>query len=238
MQPDSYFPDYGAIVARGVDARGHLWEFAAKGGHNEEHHNHNDCGSFLLNVDSTPALIEIGAPEYTRAFFSDQRYTFLAARSAGHSVPFVNGSEQPAGREFAATVLTTTLGRERVEFTIDLTKCYPPVARCRKLHRSWIFEKSTGLLTITDTYELDGPGEFESLLLCQDPVTREGPDALIATPRATLRITPAAGTVLTAVETCDYRGHQGTDEQVRRLRFAPTTAQTTSGLIAYTIRIA
>lgn len=56
-------------------------------GHNADHHNHNDCGSFLLNLDGAPALLEIGAPEYVHDFFNDKRYTFLAARPLGHSVP-------------------------------------------------------------------------------------------------------------------------------------------------------
>lgn len=237
VQPDVYFKDYGAIVARGIDRQGHLWEFSAKGGHNAEHHNHNDCGSFLLNIDGAPALIEIGAPEYTRDFFSDQRYTFLAARSLGHSVPWINGCEQPAGREFAATVLTTHLGEDRVEFGVDLTTCYPPAARCKKLHRTWVFEKSAGRLTVTDSYELDGPGSIESMLICQDPITRGDANAVIKTAKAQLRITPAAGTRLSTVETCDYRGHKGTDEQAQRLRFVPADSSA-SGIIRYEITLA
>ncbi|MDF3055933.1 MAG: heparinase [Rariglobus sp.] len=238
VHPDVFFDDYGAIVTRGTDARGHLWEFAAKGGHNAEHHNHNDCGSFLLNIDGAPALIEIGAPEYTRAFFSDKRYEFLAARSLGHSVPFVNGCEQPAGPEFAATVLKVEVGGNRIEFKVDLTKCYPPAARCKKLHRAWVFEKSAGILSVTDTFELDGPGSVESMLICQDPVTREGPDALIATPKAVLRIVPSAGTTLGAIEICDYRGHHGTDEKINRARFAPLSLPATTGSIGYKITLA
>ena len=237
VHPDVLFDDYGAIVTRGTDARGHLWEFAAKGGHNAEHHNHNDCGSFLLNVDGAPALIEIGSPEYVRAFFSDKRYDFLAARSLGHSVPFVNGCEQPEGAAFAATILKTEIGSDRVEFSVDLTKCYPPEAHCVSLVRTWVFQKSAGLLTITDTYELAAPGVIESLLICPPSVTRDGSGALLTTPKAALRITPAAGTVLTTLETCDYRGHHGTDEKIHRLRFAPTSAAASAGILSYDVRI-
>ncbi|MFH1497836.1 MAG: heparinase II/III family protein [Verrucomicrobiota bacterium] len=236
--PDVFFPDYGAIVARGTDSAGHLWEFSAKGGHNAEHHNHNDCGSFLLNIDGAPAIVEIGAPEYTRAFFSDgTRYLDLAARSLGHSVPLVNGREQPPGREFAADVLATNLGDDRVEFTVDLTQCYPADARCKKLVRAWAFEKSAGRITVSDTFELDEPGAVESMLICSDPVTREGAAALITTPKATLRITPAGGTTLTAVETCYYRGHKGTDEHVHRLRFTAITFPSATDSVGYTLTI-
>jgi hypothetical protein len=236
-QPDAWFDDYGAIVVRGTDAAGHRWEFAAKGGHNAEHHNHNDCGSFLLNIDGAPALIEIGAPEYTRAFFSDKRYEFLAARSLGHSVPFVNGVEQAEGRAFAATVLKAEVGADRVEFTVDLTKCYPPEASCVSLIRTWVLQKSAGLLTVTDTYELESPGEFESLLICPPAVTRDGIGALLTTPKAALRITPATGTVVTLLETCDYRGHQGSDQQIHRLRLQPVPPDAT-GTLGYSVCIA
>lgn len=88
---DCFLPNLAVLVARGTDSQGRLWEFAAKGGHNGEHHNHNDCGSFLLNIGGNRVIQEIGAPEYTHDFFGVKRYEFLAARSLGHSVPLVNG---------------------------------------------------------------------------------------------------------------------------------------------------
>ncbi|MCU0793209.1 MAG: heparinase II/III-family protein [Opitutaceae bacterium] len=225
---DAVFPDYGALVARGRDARGHLWEFAAKAGHNAEHHNHNDCGSFLLNLDGAPALVEIGAPEYVRGFFGEHRYTYLAARSLGHSVPFVNGREQAAGRHFAATVREARVGGDVVRFSADLAHAYPTEAGIRTLLREIILEKTAGRLSVTDTCELADSGAFETLLITESPVTLEGDDALLATPRAKLRVAPAPGTRLLGVETLPYRGHQGTDEQIHRLRLGPTDASATA----------
>ena len=237
VQPDAYFPDYGAIVARGEDAKGNLWEFAAKGGHNDEHHNHNDCGSWMLNINGHPALIEIGAPEYTREFFSDQRYTFLAARSLGHSVPFVNGCEQSAGRAFAATVLNAHVGGSRVEFTVDLTRCYPPEARCKKLHRTWLFEKTSGHLSVTDTYELDGPGVIESMLISQNPVIHGPAGAFVSTMKNTLLVTPSSHTVLTTVETCDYHDHAGSNQKIHRLRYTTASTPSRAGQIGCELRL-
>lgn len=94
--------DAGLLVVRRMDRRGRCWELAVKGGHNDEPHNHNDCGSFLLNVDGQRLAIELGAPEYTADTFGPNRYALLATRSSGHSVPLVNGQEQMAGRQFAA----------------------------------------------------------------------------------------------------------------------------------------
>ena len=235
-QPDVYFPDYGAIVARGTDNQGNHWELAAKAGHNDEHHNHNDCGSWLLNVNGHPACLEIGAPEYTHDFFNEGRYTFLAARSLGHSVPYVNGHEQAAGREFAATVLETRIGEDRVEWRIDLSKAYPSEAGCQKLHRTWLFEKSAGRLTVTDHYTLDEAGTFETILIAPPNTVCDGEEARITTEGVQLRIHPNEGTRITAVESCDYRGHNGTDEQVCRIRMSPTV-DAASGTAAYSVLV-
>lgn len=237
IQPDAWFPDYGAIVARGTDSFGRFWEFAAKGGHNDEHHNHNDCGSFLLNLDGTPALIEIGAPEYVRAFFSDARYTFLAARSLGHSVPLVNGWEQSAGRVFSAEVLKAEIGDDRVEFVVDLTKCYPPEARCEKLHRAFVFEKSAGRLSITDTCVLSVPGTVECMLICPPHAELDGGRGRIAGPSFELLIEPATGSCFVSVETCEYRDHKGEPAEVRRLRLAAIEDMATTHVIGAVFRI-
>ncbi len=235
IQPDAYFPDYGALVARGKDTRGQRWEFAAKAGHNHEHHNHNDCGSFVLNVAGAPALVEIGAPEYTRAYFGEQRYDNIAARSLGHSVPLVNGCEQAAGPAFTSTVLRAESGGDRVEFVIDLTRAYPPAARLRSLHRTFVFEKSAGRLTVTDRFALDPPGLAETLLITESAVTRDGDTALITTSKANLRVTPTEGACISALETIPYRGHQGTDERIHRIRLAPATGPASAVVIGFTI---
>ncbi|MFH1499430.1 MAG: heparinase II/III family protein [Verrucomicrobiota bacterium] len=243
IRPDAIFPDYGALVARGTDDRGHRWELAAKGGHNAEHHNHNDCGSWLLNIDGAPAIIEIGAPEYTRAFFGDHRYENLAARSLGHSVPFVNNREQPAGREFAADVLHAETRDDHAAFAVDLTRCYPPEANCARLHRAWTLDKTAGHLTVSDTYRLTAPGPVETMIICPGSVTRDGPDAIITTPTVRLRLTPRDNTLIAAIETCDYRDHHGNDAQVTRIRLQPAPAKPAEtpadhGVLACSLRIA
>jgi hypothetical protein len=232
---DCFLPDLEVLVARGVDASGHMWEFAAKGGHNAEHHNHNDCGSFLLNIDGQRRLIEIGSPEYVHDFFQpERRYQYLAARSLGHSVPLVNGCEQSAGAEFAAKVQSASCGSDLVEFTVDLTNCYPAEALCRKLLRTFRFEKSAGVLAIVDEYELDEPGEFESIL-----ITFEKPESKKAgVDVAGLRIVPGEGTQFVASDLCGYRDHQGCDAHVHRLRFSTESGPLQSGRIALTLSLA
>ena len=235
LPPDIYFPDYGAVVSRLRDAKGNLWEFAAKGGHNNEHHNQNDCGSYLLNLNGQPAIIEIGASEYTRPYFGPERYTFLATRSLGHSVPYVNGSEQPEGEQFAAKVLECRLEPERLTFAVDLTKCYPPEARLKSLTRTFVFEKSAGRIEITDAFELEEPGPVESLVIVQVPVVPKAGTVEIQLSSGVLVLTPAKGATISPVEVCDYSDHWGKPRHVNRLRFSlPELA--TSGVIRYDLQ--
>ena len=117
-QPDAYFPDYGAVVARGTDKKGNFWEFAAKGGHNEEMHNHNDVRKFPAQFQR-PARADRDRRARIRSkdfFRIETRYQFLAARSLGHSVPLVNGCEQPVGEQFAETVVECKLEADKVTF--------------------------------------------------------------------------------------------------------------------------
>ena len=236
VRPDAYFPDYGAIVASGVDLKGNLWEFAAKGGNNAEHHNHNDCGSFLLNVNGEPAIMEIGAPIYVHGYFGEPRYTFLAARSLGHSVPLVNGCEQGAGAEFAARVLVYENRPERVEFKVDLTACYPAAARCRSLVRTFVFSRVEGGLEIQDSFELEASGTLETMLICQAPTRAEGGEVYIEAAGATLRVSPCEGTRFADVESCPYRTHSATDSRVNRIRFV-FLESAARGVVSYRIGV-
>jgi hypothetical protein len=230
--PDHYFPDLAVLVARGTDAAGRLWEFAAKGGHNGEHHNHNDCGGFLLNIEGRRRIVEIGAPEYVHDFFQPaKRYNFLAARSLGHSVPLVNGCEQNPGAEFAARVLNAQCGGNLVEFVADLAGCYPSQAKCRRLRRTFVWDKTAGRLTVSDQFELEEPGPVESMLIClEEPASHEG---LVAVDGLQIQLSP--GTRYLGSERCPYRSHVGEDAFVYRLRFAPESGPVSSGQIEFTL---
>lgn len=48
---------------------------ASKGGHNNESHNHNDVGTFILYKQGEPVIIDAGVGTYTKLTFSPERYT-------------------------------------------------------------------------------------------------------------------------------------------------------------------
>ena len=70
-----------------------------KGGHNDESHNHNDVGSFVVYHNVKPILIDPGVGEYTSKTFSKERYTIWTMQSAYHNMPQVNGFDQHEGRK-------------------------------------------------------------------------------------------------------------------------------------------
>ncbi len=221
--PDAAFPSLGLWVARGRDSSGHLWEIAAKAGHNDEHHNHNDIGSFIVSLDGTPLVTEIGRPEYTRDFFSPRRYEFLAARSLGHSLPVVNGHEQAAGRAHEGRLLRAETDMPCVTFEADLAPAYPPAADLASLLRRLVLDKAAGSITWTDEIELRSPGTIESALIThadtveflsadQIRLSRDGHALILRVLSGPLR--------WRRVEPHDYRGHNGEAASCRRLVLA------------------
>lgn len=77
---------------------------AAKAGHNGVPHNHNDVGTFVLNVDGETFLCdpERGLYDLYLKYGHDQN---VFANSYGHSLPQINGTLQSRGAEFVGEVL-------------------------------------------------------------------------------------------------------------------------------------
>ncbi len=129
--------------------------FSAKGGHNDEPHNHNDLGHFILHIGGESLLADLGAGVYTRQYFRDQRYDFLHTGSQGHSVPLINGQTQSAGSSHAAAVMQYESRSDGLVFALDLTRAYS-VENLDSFVRSfdWSVDVGRGIahLHLTDTF--------------------------------------------------------------------------------------
>jgi len=111
-----YFPSSQWFVASNERL-----SLAAKSGHNDEPHNHNDIGSFLLTCDNGQILCDFGAGEYTGDYFRKAtRYNYLCNNSFGHSVPIINGQGQKVGAEHCGKVLSADGG----SFCLDIAGAY------------------------------------------------------------------------------------------------------------------
>ena len=124
--------------------------FAAKGGYNNESHNHNDVGSFILYYDQTPMIIDAGVGTYTRQTFSSERYKIWTMQSNYHNLPVINGEPQAPGTRYQAEdVLFNPKNRS---FSLDLAKAYPDETAVQSWERAYQLE-SKGLI-IQDKFRL------------------------------------------------------------------------------------
>lgn len=142
---------------------------AIKGGNNDELHNHNDLGSFVIALGGTALVSDPGSEVYTARTFSAQRYDSNVLNSYGHPVPLVAGQRQGTGAAFAARVLATEWTRDRDRLRLDLKGGYPVPALTR-LEREFICQRGTTEgFTITDDVEFATPQAFGTALVTFAP---------------------------------------------------------------------
>ena len=123
--------------------------FAAKGGFNNESHNHNDVGTFSLWADNYPIFIDAGVGTYTRQTFNNkERYKIWTMQSGWHNLPVINGYEQPFGKQYKSK--NAKAGKN--SFELDLSEAYPEEAGIN----SWIrrFDVKGRELKIKDNFDL------------------------------------------------------------------------------------
>jgi hypothetical protein len=127
---------------------------AAKGGDNDEHHNHNDVGSFLVASDGVPVIVDAGRPTYTLDTFGPDRYSIWAMQSTWHNVPEVRGVSQPAGPQYVAADVVADRTDDRSSLSLDLTAAYPAPGLV-SWRRTVRLDRGAALVTITDAWTLE-----------------------------------------------------------------------------------
>lgn len=135
---------------------------AAKGGYNNESHNHNDAGTFSLYLNTTPIFIDAGVGTYTRQTFSSERYTIWTMQSNYHNLPLINGVPERYGSEYKATEVR--FDPKRMCFSANIATAYPAEANVKKWVRSYQLGKNT--LKVEDSFTLnkaDNPNQVNFL---------------------------------------------------------------------------
>ncbi len=187
----SVFDQAGIVICRGAGTSA-AFGAALKGGHNAEHHNHNDVGSFVVALGRTTPLLDPGLETYTARTFSKQRYVSNVLNSFGHPVPRVAGQLQRSGRAAAAKVMRTEWSDQKDVFQLDLSACYE-VPSLRELTRTFTFSREgRGSLTVEDRARFDRPEAFETALITLLAWRQQG--------ESLLRIGPESEAVEVAIE--------------------------------------
>lgn len=174
----SWFPEAGILISRPAPGSVAQFAVALKGGHNAEHHNHNDLGSYVAVTGKTALLLDPGAEVYTARTFSKDRYLSQVLSSYGHAVPRVGGVLQSPGRQAEAKILQTAFSEANDTLALDLTSAYQ-VPGLKRLVRTFVYSRvGKGALTVRDEVQLDAPAAFETALITLDSWSQPSPGLL------------------------------------------------------------
>lgn len=162
LPEEAWLPEVQLLVARerGGDSTG--LALAVKGGHNAEAHNHLDVGSYVVAIDSSPVLVDLGQPTYTARTFTERRYEIWTMTSSWHNLPEIRGYEQGVGARYrtgqAVPRLRTSVdGRPSNESSVDLELCpaYPAAAGMRSWRRTAALDRDARTVRVSDSWQVD-----------------------------------------------------------------------------------
>ena len=143
--PFVYYPDTDICFVR--FGKGFL---AAKGGHNNERHNHNDVGSCIYFYDAKPVLVDAGVGTYTKDTFGEGRQKNWFIQSGWHNLPVINGCDQAFGAEFKARGSKASACGG---FVTDIAGAYPDSAGVKSWRISYRLKKD-GSMVIKERFSL------------------------------------------------------------------------------------
>lgn len=175
---DVWLPDIQVMIAR--DKAGSTAGFfvAAKGGNNDESHNHNDIGNYVVYYDGLPLLIDVGSGTYTRRTFSDQRYDIWFNRSDYHNVPTINGKDQQAGSQYQATGVDYSKSKSYARLVLDISKSYPADAGVNSWKREIRLNRGKNV-QVTDIADLKTANSITQHLMTNYPAEVIKPGSLL-----------------------------------------------------------
>lgn len=191
LAPHDWYEDMGWMISRLDPADPKSLRLAAKGGHNDEMHNQNDVGSFMVVSGGKVVLTDPGRGRYSKAYFGPDRYQNLFASSLGHSVPVINGQEQAEGRAHAARVVEHVHGEAEDRLVLDMAAAYPDAAGLDRLQRTIALKRDVagGAVVLEDSYQFKaGSGRFQSVLVTPLAARSEGGAVLVGEAGAGLRV--------------------------------------------------
>ena len=147
---DTYFPDLKVMVLRDSENPAEGTFFAMKGGNNDESHNHNDVGQFILYRNGNPVLIDAGVGEYTKQTFSSDRYKIWSMQSLYHNLPSFDGIGQHNGARY--TSKNEVYNKDARSLTLELANAYADECGIVSYVREGALRD--GVVTISESVEL------------------------------------------------------------------------------------
>lgn len=161
-----WLPDIQVMIARDKQGSTDGLFVAAKGGHNDESHNHNDIGNYIVYYNGLPLLIDVGSGTYTRKTFSSKRYDIWYNCSEYHNTPSVNGVNQSPGPAFKATNVAYKEDKAFAELSLDIAKSYPEKAGINSWQRSIRLNRGKNVEVKDNIFLTRADSMVENLMTC------------------------------------------------------------------------
>jgi len=166
LPKDTWYPDLQVMIARDRQGTTDGFFVAAKGGNNDESHNHNDIGNCVVYYNGFPVLIDVGRGTYTRKTFSDKRYEIWYNCSDYHNLPTINGKDQLNGPNYKASNVSYKTGNGFSSLTLDIAPSYPEDAGITFWTRSIRLNRNKNV-QINDVLNLKDAGSVvQHLMTC------------------------------------------------------------------------
>jgi hypothetical protein len=173
-----WLPDLQVMAARDKEGSTDGWFIAAKGGNNDESHNHNDVGNYIVYYNGLPLLIDVGSGTYTAKTFSNKRYTIWSNCSDYHNLPDINGETQPAGQQFKAAAVTYKQDKNSAELSLNIANAYSEKAGLVSLQRTVHLNRGKNVL-VNDLIVQKTAGQVTEHIMTCYPVSLETPGNLV-----------------------------------------------------------
>ncbi len=176
---DAWLPDIEVMVARDSENTADGLYLAAKGGHNQESHNHNDIGNFVIYVDGEPAIIDAGRGTYTATTFSSKRYSLWFNNSSYHNVPQINGVDQPPGRAYEAMDVKHRSNNSSARLQMNMASAYPETAALSSWTRNIYLQRNRQVQVVDNYQATENPENIKLHLMTPCVTEKSGKNSLI-----------------------------------------------------------
>ena len=161
----TWFPDAQLYFGRPApDSKVLPLSACVKGGWNNDPHNHNDVGTYILMLGGVEMVSDPGGEEYTKRTFSARRYESRILNSYGHPVPVVDGALQKTGATTQARVLDMSFSDDCDEIVFDLSPAYG-LGGSTNVSRRICYHRNQRKFMVEDKISSAVPVSFETAII-------------------------------------------------------------------------
>jgi hypothetical protein len=179
LPADTWLPDLHVMISRDMEGTTDGLYLAAKGGHNDESHNHNDIGNFVVFYDGYPLIIDVGRGTYTRKTFSSDRYDIWYNCSDFHNTPTIGGITQAPGKEYMAKRVSYSQDGKSAGLSLDISRAYPDQDQILRWERNITLKKGE-MVSLNDAFRLrKGKSITEHVMTCYPAYLRSAGELVI-----------------------------------------------------------